>query len=367
MVAVWRDGVDGFHMDRALALARQGRGRTSPNPMVGAVVVSDAGEIAGSGFHARAGAAHAEVCALDEAGSLARGATLYCTLEPCAHQGRTGPCVVRIAEAGVQRVVVAVGDPSPKVNGAGIAWLRQRGIQVDVGVRRAEAARLNEAFLTWAASGRPFVTMKIATSLDGRIASQPGVRTPITGAAAVAAVHGTRAEVDAVGVGSTTLLTDDPRLTARAAPRRLPLTRIVFDRRLRTPPTARVFQTLEAGPVVVMTTAAALRAKQPAVDRLRAAGATLEALETGAMPEIMQRLGTLEITSLLLEGGTTVHRAAWAAGVVDRVQRYIAPVCLGPRGVSWVDDGLSIARLADARIRQLGPDLLMEGYVQRPD
>ena len=367
MVAVWRDGSDGLHMDRALALARKGRGQTSPNPMVGAVVVSGAGAVVGSGYHVRAGAAHAEVCALDEAGALARGATLYCTLEPCAHEGRTGPCVVRIAEAGVQRVVVAVGDPSARVDGAGIAWLRQRGTQVDVGVRRAEAARLNEVFLTWAARGRPFVTMKIATSLDRRIASRPGVRTAITGDAATAAVHETRAEVDAVGVGSATMLIDDPRLTARAAPRRLPLTRVVFDRRLRTPPTARVFQTLEAGPVVVMTTAAALRAKRPAADLLRAAGATLEALETGAMPEIMQRLGAREITSLLLEGGTAVHRAAWAAGVVDRVQRYIARNCLGSQGVRWLDDELSMARLADARVRQLGVDLLMEGYVQRPD
>lgn len=367
MVAVLRDGKDGLHMDRALALAWRGRGQTSPNPMVGAVVVSAADAVVGSGYHSRAGAAHAEVCALHEAGALARGATLYCTLEPCAHQGRTGPCVVRIADAGIRRVVVAVGDPSPKVNGAGIAWLRERGIQVDVGVRRAEAARLNEIFLTWAALGRPFVTMKIATSLDNRIATRPGVRTEITGSEVLAAVHGVRAEVDAVGVGSATILVDDPRLTAREAPRRLPLTRVVFDRRLRTPPTARIFRTLEAGPVIVMTTATALQANPSAADRLRAAGATLEPLESGAMPEIMQRLGAREITSLLLEGGTAVHRAAWVAGVVDRVQRYIAPVCFGPRGVRWVDDGLSIARLVDARVRQLGPDLLMEGYVQRPD
>ena len=367
MVAVWRDTDDGLRMDVALELARRGQGQTSPNPMVGAVVASAAGKVVGSGFHARAGAAHAEVCALDEAGPLARGATLYCTLEPCAHHGRTGPCAARIVEAGVRRVVVAIGDPSPRVNGAGIAWLRERGIQVDVGVRRVEAARLNEVFLTWASRGRPFVTMKIATSLDNRITSRPGVRTPITSAAAVAAVHETRAEVDAVGVGSTTLLVDDPRLTVRAVPRRLPLTRVVFDRRLRTPPAARIFRTLESGPVIVMTSAAALRAKRPAADRLRKAGATLEALETGAMPEIMQRLGAREITSLLLEGGAAVHRAAWAAGVVDRVQRYVAPVCFGSQGVRWLDDGLSMVRLVDASVRKLGPDLLMEGHVQRPD
>ena len=367
MVTAWRDGSDGVHMDRALALARRGRGRTSPNPMVGAVVVSGAGAVVGSGFHARAGAAHAEVCALDEAGAAARGATLYCTLEPCAHHGRTGPCAARIVEAGVRRVVVAVGDPSPRVNGAGIAWLRQRGIQVDVGVRRAAAARLNEVFLTWAALGRPFVTMKIATSRDNRIASEPGARTRITGSAAAAAAHATRAEVDAVGVGSTTVLVDDPLLTARGARRRLPLTRVVFDRRLRTPPAARMFATLEAGPIVIMTTAEALRSREPAADRLRAAGAAIRPLETGAMEEVMQRLGASEITSLLLEGGTTVHRAAWSAGVVDRVQRYVAPVCLGARGVPWVDDGLSVARLRDARVRRLGPDVLLEGHVQRVD
>ena len=367
MVALSWDGSDGIHMDRALALARQGRGRTSPNPMVGAVVISASGAVVGSGFHARAGAPHAEVCALEEAGARARDATLYSTLEPCSHQGRTGPCVLRIAAAGVRRVVVAVGDPSPKVNGAGIAWLRQRGIQVDVGVRRAEAARLNEVFLTWAALGRPFVTMKIATSRDRRIAARPGVRTTITGDAAAAAVHAMRAEVDAVGVGSGTVLVDDPLLTARRAPRRLPLTRVVFDRRLRMAPDARLFGTLDAGPVVIMTTAAALRTRQPAADRLRAAGAEIEPLETGAMTEVMQRLGAREVTSLLLEGGTTVHRAAWAARVVDRVQRYIAPVCLGTHGVPWVNDGLTIAGLREARVRRLGADVLLEGYVQRPD
>ena len=367
MVTARRDGSDGVHMDRALALARQGRGRTSPNPMVGAVVVSAAGAVVGSGFHARAGAAHAEVGALDEAGAAARGATLYCTLEPCAHHGRTGPCVARIAEAGIRRVVVAVGDPSPRVNGAGVAWLRERGIQVDMGVRRAEAARLNEVFLTWAALGRPFVTLKIATSRDNRIAARPGARTQITGAAAAAAVHAARAEVDAVCVGSTTVLVDDPLLTARGVSRRLPLTRVVLDRRLRTPPAAKLFGTLEAGPVVIMTTAAALREQAPAADRLRAAGAAIQPLETGAMEEVMQRLGASEITSLLLEGGAAVHRAAWSAGVVDRVQRYVAPVRLGARGVPWLDDGLSVARLRDARVRQLGADVLLEGHVQRLD
>ena len=360
------DGSDGVHMDRALELAARGRGRTSPNPMVGAVVVSGAGAVVGSGFHARAGGPHAEVHALDAAGAGARDATLYCTLEPCAHHGRTGPCVERIAAAGVRRVVVAIADPHPRVNGAGIAWLRRRGVQVDVGVRRAEAARLNEAFLTWATLGRPFVTLKIATSLDGCIAAQPGARTQITGAAVAEEVHAQRAEVDALAVGSTTLRVDDPLLTARAAPRSRPLTRVVFDRRLRTPPGARVFGTLETGPVLIMTTAAAVEAQPAVAARLRAAGATLEPLASGGIIAALRRLAALEVTSLLLEGGAAVHQAVWAAGAVDRVQRYIASQRIGPQGVQWMPDVSLVTRLRDISVQRLGADMLLEGYVQRP-
>lgn len=367
MVVTVRGGADDLHMDRALALARRGRGRTSPNPMVGAVVVSERGVVVGTGFHERAGEAHAEARALDEAAGRARNATLYCTLEPCAHAGRTGPCAPRIVEAGVRRVVVAIGDPHPRVAGAGLAHLRRHGVQVDVGVRRVAAARLNEAFLTWATRRRPFVIMKIATTLDGRIASRPAARTSITGPAAAAAAHRTRAEVDAVGVGSGTVLVDDPLLTARVAPRRLPLTRVVLDRRLRTPPGARVLGTSEAGPVRLFTARAALEANPRAADRLRAAGATIETVETGALTEVLARLGELEVTSLLLEGGAAVHRAAWTSGVVDRVQRYVAPLTLGGDGVRWLDDAVAVARLANARVERYGPDVLLQGDVQRPD
>ena len=354
-------------MDQALALADRGRGHTSPNPMVGAVIVSSQGLVVGMGYHESAGRAHAEVRALDEAAARAQDATLYCTLEPCAHAGRTGPCVSRIVEAGVRRVVIGIGDPNPQVSGAGVAYLREHGLQVEVGVRRAAAARLNQAFLTWITRGRPFVTMKIATSLDGRIAARPGVRTRITSEAAAAAVHRTRAEVDAVGVGSATILVDNPTLTARGVTRYAPLTRVVFDRRLRISASARVLGTLDAGPVVVVTTEQAVRAQPEAVDRLRAAGATLEPVPTGGMVEMMARLGKLEVTSLLLEGGAAVHRAAWSAGVVDRVQRYIAPVTLGRNGVAWLGDELSVARLRDVRIEGCGPDVLIEGHVQRVD
>ncbi len=367
MVVTVQGGADEVQMDRALALAARGRGRTSPNPMVGAVVVSDDGVVAGTGFHARAGEAHAEVRALDEAGARARNGTLYCTLEPCAHTGRTGPCAPRLVDAGLRRVVIAIGDPHPRVAGAGVAYLRAHGLQVDVGVRRAAAARLNEVFLTWVTRRRPFVIVKIATSLDGRIAMRAGTRTAVTGPAAAAAVHRTRAEVDAIGVGSTTVLVDDPQLTARGDPRSRPLTRVVLDRRLRTPPAARMLRTLAAGPVLIVTTRRALREQPAAADRLRAAGATLEPVENGTLTEAMTRLAELEVTSLLLEGGAAVHRAAWTSGVVDRVQRYIAPLALGGDGVPWLDDLVAVSRLGAARVEQCGPDVLIQGDVQRPD
>ena len=227
---------DDVHMREALRLAAKGRGRTSPNPMVGAIIVDDRGVVVGSGYHERAGGDHAEVRALVEAGAAAEGATLYCTLEPCCHRGRTGPCVDRIVEAGVARVVAAMPDPNPVVNGRGIERMRRRGNH-----RRRRSPRTRggavetRRSLTWASERRPFVTMKVAASLDGCIAARPGSRTALTSPATSRVVHELRGEVDAIGVGSTTVLVDDPLLTARKTPRWLPLTRVVFDRRLRTP------------------------------------------------------------------------------------------------------------------------------------
>ena len=354
------------YMDQALELAERGRGQTSPNPLVGAVVVSPAEVVVGAGFHMRAGEDHAEVLALREAGQRARGATLYCTLEPCCHQGRTGPCVTRIVAAGVERVVVAMVDPNPRVSGSGITYLRSHGIHVDIGVCEEAAERLNEAFVTWVTRGRPFVTMKIAASLDRCVAAGLGERTQLTSELATRAVHQLRGQVDAVGVGSKTVLVDDPVLTARGVTRGRPLTRVVFDRRLRTPPSARLFTTLAEGPVVVLTSEHALEVHADRAERLRAAGARLEPLAAGRMSEAMACLGALEISSLLLEGGPTVHRAAWSGGVVDRVQIFIAPAALGAGGVAWLSDGsLSVADLENVRVRSYGPDVLIEGDVYR--
>ena len=351
-------------MDRALRLAARGRGRTSPNPMVGAVIVAPSGEVVGEGFHERAGGDHAEIRALAQAGARARGATLYCTLEPCCHRGRTGPCAPRVADAGIARAVVAMVDPNPRVRGRGLAHLRARGVAVHVGTRRAAARRLNEAFVTRVTRGRPFVTMKIAASLDGRIASRRGVRTPLTADAAGSAVHEDRAVIDAVGVGSTTLLVDDPRLTARGPARHLPLTRVVFDRRLRTPPTARVLETLGEGPVLVLAGAESAAGKPERRRALEAAGAEVVALDGDGLGEALQVLGGRGVTSLVLEGGAAIHRAAWAARVVDRVRIFVAPVVLGARGVDWLADRASVlASLTALAVRGLGPDMEIVGDV----
>ena len=360
------DACDDAHMLDALRLAGNGRGRTSPNPMVGAIIVDGRGTVVGTGYHERAGGDHAEVRALAEAGAAARDATLYCTLEPCCHRGRTGPCVERIVEADVARVVVAMPDPNPAVNGRGIELLRRHGIAVDVGLRGREAARLNEAFVTWVSERRPFVTLKVAVSLDGCIAAQPGVRTTLTSPAANRVVQALRAEVDAIGVGSTTLLVDDPLLTARETPRVLPLTRVILDRRLRTPPTARIFGTRESGPIVVLTresTSARHRERQA---RLADAGAEVECLDAGRfLPDAFERLAAREVTSLVLEGGRLVHEAAWDAELVDRVQIFVAPVELGPAGVAWMDRGRIFGGIDTLSVRACGPDLVMEADVHR--
>ena len=354
-------------MALALDLAARGRGSASPNPMVGAVVWNG-DRIVGRGHHVRAGAAHAEVAALEEAGAAARGATLYCTLEPCCHTGRTGPCVERIVAAGVRRVVVAVGDPDPRVDGGGIRHLRAHGIEVEVGVGGRRAARLNEAFFTVQRRGRPFVTLKAAVSLDGCVAAARGRRTDLSGPRSLEHAHEVRAVVDAIGVGSETVLVDDPRLTARGPARRRPFVRVLFDTRMRTPPDARVLTTLAHGPVVVMTTAAAADAWPARAAALEKAGAAVERLPARDPARAVARLSAYGVTDLLIEGGAEVHRAAWAAGIVDRVRLYLCPAALGPAGVPWMADArFSPAALGPARTRCLGGDVLWEADVQRSD
>ena len=350
-------------MSRALALAERGRGRTSPNPMVGAVVVDADGVVVGRGFHEQAGGAHAEVHALRDAGTRARGATLYCTLEPCSHVGRTAACAPVVADSGVARVVLATGDPNPLVNGRGIEMLRSRSIAVSTGMLEAEARALNAPFFSVMMRRRPFITMKVAMSADHRIALRPGVRTPLTGAAAFRLIHRDRAEVDAIAVGSGTVLADDPALTARGAFRYRPLVRVVFDSRLRTPPDARLFSTLDRGPVIIVSTRAAATRDADRAALLTGAGADL--IAEGTLDGALEQLAARGISSMIVEGGTTLHRAFWDAGLVDRVQMYMTPHRLGTDGLEWLP--LPLPGLVGVTRTLLGADFLIEGYVHRAD
>jgi len=357
---------DVAHMRRALRLAERGRGRTAPNPLVGAVVVDPSGVIVGDGYHEAAGQAHAEVRALDAAGLRAGGATLYCTLEPCCHTGRTGPCVERILAAGVRRVVVATTDPNPLVCGGGIQALRAHGIDVVVGVEERAALRQNAPFFTWTREGRPFVIAKAAVSLDGAIAAAPGVRSAISGPAARRLVQRTRAEVDAIGVGSGTVLSDDPVLTARDVYRMRPLVRVVFDRRLRLPLQARLVRSVADGPVIVLASAAAVEARAGHAAALREAGVRIQPVDEDGLPAAMVRLAELGVSSLLLEGGARLHAAAWNARIIDRVQLFVSPHALGPQGVRLFGGApFVVADLQDRRVTPCGDDVLIEGDVQR--
>ena len=356
---------DADYMCRALFHAARGRGRTSPNPVVGAVVVSSDGVVVGQGFHQRAGEAHAEVRALDAAGVRAKGATLYCTLEPCSHVGRTGPCVERIVNAGIARVVSAIEDPNPLVRGRGFTFLRQKGIPVEVGTCAADARWQNQSFLTLLEMGRPIVTLKAAVSLDGYLAARPGLRTVLTSEASNRHAHRVRAEVDAIAVGVGTMLVDDPLLTPRGVYRERPLLRVIFDRRLRTPPGARVLSTGDRGPVMIITS----RLAADQVERRHALerhGAEV-VVSDGSIRGALEILGTRGVGGLLLEGGAGIHAAAWDEGVVDLVRLYVAPLRLGEGGVRFLNGKpFSVANLASRRIEPLGPDILVEGHVHGP-
>jgi diaminohydroxyphosphoribosylaminopyrimidine deaminase / 5-amino-6-(5-phosphoribosylamino)uracil reductase len=326
------------HLRRALELAERGRGRVSPNPLVGAVVVRD-GEVVGEGHHAELGGLHAERAALvdcHERGEDPAGATMYVTLEPCAHQGRQPPCVEAILEAGIGRVVIASEDPSEKAAGRGPGILRDGGVEVAfaAGAEAASARLLNQPFRKHARTGLPLVTLKLAISLDGCTSTAPGDSPWISGELSRALVHRWRAEADAVAAGIGTVLADDPLLTARHPGARQPV-RIVFDSQARLPLESQLLATLERSPVLVVTSADADPARAGA---LRAAGAEV-LLASGAtraerITSALADLGRREITSLFLEGGRTLAAAFVAADQLDESRTFVAPVLLGPDAVA---------------------------------
>jgi len=350
-------------MERALLLAGRARGRTTPNPPVGAVVVTPEGVVAGTGFHERAGEPHAEVFALREAGRAARGATLYCTLEPCSHFGRTPPCVDRVLEAGVARVVAAVEDPNVRVSGGGVRRLRQAGVRVDLGVGEGAARRLMRPFFSAIRRGRPYVIVKAVTSLDGRVAGAAGP-TRLSSPATDRRTHQLRAEVDALAVGSGTMLADDPLLTVRGVYRGRPLARVILDRRLRTPVSARVFSTLEAGPVVVV---AGPDSPDRAARALEAAGAKVVAAD-GSLGDALRLLVSMGVQSVLVEGGPTVQAALWREHAADAVRLVVAPRALGAAGVPWVEPAVAPwASWRPVSVSPCGDDVIIEADVHWTD
>ncbi|ADG88089.1 riboflavin biosynthesis protein RibD [Thermobispora bispora] len=346
---------DDHYMRRAIELAARGHGGTSPNPVVGCVVVDPTGEIVGEGFHAYAGGPHAEIVALRQAGERARGATAYVTLEPCDHTGRTGPCTAALLQAGVARVVVAVPDPNPVAAG-GAETLLRHGVTVDVGVLAAEAERVNEEWLTYMRARRPFVTWKFAATIDGRSAAADGTSKWITSPEARADVHRLRAASDAIVAGIGTVLADDPRLTVRTPePRRTrPVLRVVVDSGARTPAGARVLDG-EAPTLVAVADDADPPPHLGDAVRLPRADGGLD------LRALLAELHRRQVVSVLLEGGPTLAGSFLREGLVDRVVGYLAPAllgagsaALGPAGVTTIAER---HRLEFEEVTRIGPDL----------
>jgi len=354
-------------MRRALSLAARARGRTAPNPMVGAVIVAN-GQIVGEGWHPRAGEPHAEVFALRNAGEAARGATLYVTLEPCCHFGRTPPCTQAVLAAGIRRVVVAMADPYPKVAGGGLTQLREAGLEVECGLLEEEARELNRAYLRAVQFGLPWVTLKMAVSLDGKTATRTGDSRWITGERARAYVHRLRNWNDAVIVGIGTARADDPQLTARLRGARNPL-RVVVDPRGELAMESQLVRTAAEIPTLL--------AVGEGCDggRFQERGVSVEAIPQQGrwldLEELLRRLVARGIHSVLCEGGSGLGASLLEAGLVDEVAWFIAPKLVGGREAPGAVGGTGIERMADAwtlekvRYRRFGEDMAVLGYVHR--
>lgn len=378
---------DEQRMRKALDLARAGVGLVSPNPVVGAVVVDSSGQEIGAGKHIYDGVKHAEALALEQAGSRARGGTLYLNLEPCSHQGRTGPCADAVIAAGIRRVVCSMQDPNPQVAGRGFAKLRAAGIQVELGLFEAAARKLNESFAKFIVSGNPLVTLKSAMTLDGKIAAakkpgtDPGSPIPvvegarsghhwITGELARAHVQQLRHQSDAILVGVGTVMADDPLLTDRSGlPRRRKLLRVILDSYLHIPLTSRIVETAEKDVLVLCS-----NAEESARRALEAKGIRVEEVAASAdgRPDfgvIVRKLGELEITSLLIEGGSLINGAVLASGEVDKVFLYYAPRIMGEGAVPFITGAHLHGKtqcMQRFELHRFGEDFAVEGYIRDP-
>jgi diaminohydroxyphosphoribosylaminopyrimidine deaminase/5-amino-6-(5-phosphoribosylamino)uracil reductase len=379
---------DEVFLRQALDLARQGIGLTSPNPNVGAVIVDERGEVVGTGTHTYDGIKHAEVLALEQAGAKARGATLYINLEPCSHQGRTGPCADAVIAAGIRRVVGGIPDPNPLVSGQGFARLRNAGVIVASGLLADDCMRINESFANYIRRRLPLVTLKTAMTLDGKIAPPPGEsENPtalgvasvsggwITSEVARAHVQELRHQSDAIMVGVGTIIADDPLLTDRSGlPRRRPLLRVIVDSRLRLPLESRLVQTSHGGDVLVVCSLAEEKRKQT----LRDHGIRVEQIPAATpdgrpnMTSLVRLLGELEISSLLIEGGAMINWASLHSDIVDKVFFYYAPKILAGGGSVPFATASGFKRMNDAayvksiRLHRFGEDFAIEGYLRDP-
>ena len=357
-------------MKMALELAEQGRGWISPNPMVGAVIVKNK-IIVGRGFHQAAGGPHAEIHALNDAGERAKGATLYVTLEPCNHRGRTPPCTQAILQRGIKRVVAGMKDPNPGVTGGGLDFLKRQGLDVSVGVCEKACRRLNEVFVKFVTTSLPFVLLKCAATLDGRIATRIGDSKWITNPFSRQFVHELRHEVDAIMVGIGTVLEDDPRLTTRLEGRKGsdPI-RIVLDTHLSMPPNARLLHLTSDSDTLIVTGPSASPEKKRMLER---PGVRFLTLDDGRgqidLNSLAAELGRMGVTSLLIEGGSRVNGSALRAGIVDKVYIFYAPkiyggdgvpVCAGP-GAELMEQSM---KLKDISVRRFEDDVMIEGYLK---
>ncbi|MFN0051103.1 MAG: bifunctional diaminohydroxyphosphoribosylaminopyrimidine deaminase/5-amino-6-(5-phosphoribosylamino)uracil reductase RibD [Planctomycetales bacterium] len=364
-------------MERAIELARRGEGRVEPNPMVGAVIVSDQGELLGEGWHQRFGAAHAEVAALEQAGERARGGTLYVTLEPCCHFGKTPPCVEAILRAGIRRVVVALQDPFPQVAGQGLARLREAGLDVDVGMLEQEGRRLAAPFLMLTEQGRPWVHAKWAMTLDGKLASHTGHSQWISNPASRQVGHALRGRMDAIIVGIGTALADDPLLTARPPGARR-AARIVVDSVARLPSASRLVKTSRESPLLVAVSAGADAAR---VERLRNHGVEVVPFpedsdhNTGgsrvSLTGLLSELGRRRMTNVLVEGGGRLLGSLFDRQLVDEVHVFLAPKLVGGEQAPSPVGGIGLpeiplhASLVNPRITLLDGDVSVQGFVRR--
>ncbi len=374
------ENLDEKFMKLALSLAEQARGRTSPNPMVGAVIVRD-GQIVGSGYHRKAGTPHAEIHAIADAGAKTKDAAIYVSLEPCSHYGRTGPCTEAIVAAGLSRVVMAMMDPNPKVSGRGKKILEDHDIEVKTGVLENEARKLNEAYIKYITTNRPFVILKTAMSLDGKIATASGKSRWISSEASRKMVHQIRDEVDAIMVGIGTVLRDDPSLTTRLEiPLNPPLKkgdlsdrrghdpiRIILDSRARIPLEAKVLNLNSPARTIVAVTS---QSPQEKIDQLRQRADVLILPEQNGkvdLQALMGKLGQMEVMSVLLEGGAEVNASALKAGIVDKVMVFIAPKLIGgsgapgPIGGAGIDKLSEAVSLTDISLDRVGEDILVTG------